>query len=99
MWNETVKANCTRDRTNAERSIARPYRDKLNGLHANMRKISVVTGLRSKLTNKRNASLHGALLSYTNKTSPYAARRNFVIGNAAIYCTLVVQGSVLVEQP
>ena len=45
------------------------------------------------------ASLHGALLRYAKKTSPYAARRNFAIGNAAIYCTLVVQDIVLVEQP
>jgi hypothetical protein len=44
MWKETVKANCSRDRTNAERSIVRPYRHNLNGLHSNTRKVSVVTG-------------------------------------------------------
>jgi hypothetical protein len=45
MWNETVKANCKRDSSNAERSIVRPYRHKLNRLHANTRKVSIVTGL------------------------------------------------------
>jgi hypothetical protein len=47
MWKETVKANCSRDRTNAERSIVRPYRHNLNGLQASMRKISNVTVLPS----------------------------------------------------
>ena len=29
MWNETVKANCSRDSSNAERSIVRSYRHKV----------------------------------------------------------------------
>ena len=77
MWKETVNANCSRDRSNAERSIVRPYRHKLNRLHANTRKISIVLDYCPSQTNKRNASLHGALPRYAKKTSPYAARRQF----------------------
>jgi hypothetical protein len=60
MWKETVKANCSRDRTNAERSIERPYRRRLNGLHANTRKISIVTGLLSQVRRIRETHLFTA---------------------------------------
>jgi hypothetical protein len=85
MWKETVKANCSRDRTKAERSIVRPYRHKLNKLHANTRQVSIVSS-------RRTAEVR-------EETSPYAVSGNLVIGSAAIYCMLVVQGSVFVERP
>ena len=85
MWNDTVKANCSRDSSNAERSIVRSYRNKLNRLHANTRKVSIVTELLSR--DGRTAEVR--------ERRRETLMRNLAITSAAIHCTLVVQDVVM----
>src|SRR5580704_3057559 len=69
MWKETVKANCSRDSSNAERSIVRAYRTRV------------------ALT----ARCRGPRRKPQRRAPPKFCETHLAIGNAAIYCALVVE--------
>jgi hypothetical protein len=76
-----------------------PYLRKLCGLHAHIRKGPSFVGYRPKSDEEVKPSPHGAPPRHAEEPTLHVASHTFEDWERAIYCTLVVQGIVLVEQP
>ena len=59
MWNETAKANCSRDSSNADKSIALPSRHKLTDRTRTQRKVPSTVQSRMRSRKKVLESLRG----------------------------------------
>jgi hypothetical protein len=97
MWNETVKANCSRDSSNADKSIALSFRHRVTDRTRTRRKApsTVQSRMRSR---KRILDSQGRDLDKpTRVRRGDLLGRNLTIWIAAVYCAPVVANAVKVS--